>query len=272
MKIEKASNSLSIQRFTSSEAGGWSNSYLISGRSEAIVFDIFMLHSDAVHLAKEIEDSGKALKAVMISHAHPDHFMGTDAIVERFPNVPVLSTTNVIRDIKEDSPWMFSIIQKKWGAEAPKRVVIPEPITTNRVEIDGIELQVMEFPEGESKHLACLYIPSMKAFISGDVVDNGAHLYVAEKHIESWISRLDDLEMFAKDRVDIFYPGHGPSGDLSLIAKTREYLRDFKEAIECGDGKTAETHLLERYPDLHAKQFLTIFSIPAYFPPPTGNQ
>jgi hypothetical protein len=30
-----------------------------------------------------------------------------------------------------DSPWMFAIIQKKLGAEAPKRVVIPEPITTN---------------------------------------------------------------------------------------------------------------------------------------------
>jgi glyoxylase-like metal-dependent hydrolase (beta-lactamase superfamily II) len=271
MTVEKTLGSLSIQRFTSSEAGGWSNSYLISGKSEAIVFDIFMLHSDAVQLAKEIEASGKVLKAVMISHAHPDHFMGTDAIVERFPSVPVLSTANVIKDIMEDSPWMFSIIQKKWGAEAPKRVVIPEPITTGKFEIDGIELQVMEFPEGESKHLACLYIPSMRAFISGDVVDNGAHLYVAEKHMESWISRLDDIEMFAKDRIAVFYPGHGPSGDLSLIAKTREYLHDFQEAIKCGDAKTAEKQLLERYPDLHAKQFLTIFSIPAYFPPPTAK-
>jgi glyoxylase-like metal-dependent hydrolase (beta-lactamase superfamily II) len=271
MTVETAWASLSIQRFASSEAGGWSNSYLISGKSEAIVFDIFMLRSDAIQLAKEIEASGKTLKAVMISHAHPDHFMGTDAIVERFPNVPVLSTANVIKDIKEDSPWMFSIIQKKWGAEAPKRVVIPEPITASKIEIDGIELQVMEFPEGESKHLACLYIPSMKAFISGDVVDNGAHLYVAEKHMESWISRLDEIETFAKDRIAVFYPGHGPSGDLSLIAKTREYLRDFREAIECGDGKTAETQLLERYPDLHAKQFLTVFSIPAYFPPLTAK-
>lgn len=271
MTVESARAGLSIERFTSSEAGGWSNSYLIGGISEAIVFDICMLHSDAVQLAKTIESSGKTLKAVIISHAHPDHFMGTDAIVERFPNVPVLSTANVVEDIKVDSPWMFSIIQKKWGAEAPRRVVIPEPIASNRLEIDGIELQVMEFPEGESKHLACLYIPSMKALISGDVVDNGAHLYMAEKHMESWMSRLDEIETFAKERIAIFYPGHGPSGDLSLISKTREYLRDFREAIKCGDGIAAEKQLLEKYPDLHAKQFLTIFSIPAYFPPPAAK-
>ncbi len=35
--------SLSIQQFTSSEPGAWSNSYLIGGKSEAILFDVFML-------------------------------------------------------------------------------------------------------------------------------------------------------------------------------------------------------------------------------------
>ena len=43
---------LSIQSFTSSEPGAWSNSYLISGDSEAILFDVFMLHSDAKQIAK----------------------------------------------------------------------------------------------------------------------------------------------------------------------------------------------------------------------------
>jgi hypothetical protein len=42
--------SLSIQPFTSSEAGAWSNSYLITSGSAAILFDVFMLHSDAVRI------------------------------------------------------------------------------------------------------------------------------------------------------------------------------------------------------------------------------
>src|SRR5580704_5534656 len=88
--------SLSIQQFTSSEAGAWSNSYLISGKSEAILFDVFMLRSDARQIADGIAKSGKTLKSVMISHAHPDHFMGLDVITERFPEAQVVSTQNVV--------------------------------------------------------------------------------------------------------------------------------------------------------------------------------
>jgi len=54
--------SLAIQPFTSSEPGAWSNSYLIRGESEAIVFDVFMLRSDAAQVADGIKKSGQTLK------------------------------------------------------------------------------------------------------------------------------------------------------------------------------------------------------------------
>ena len=45
----------SVQRFTSSEAGAWSNAYLVSGGSEAILFDVCQLRSEAEKLAEMIE-------------------------------------------------------------------------------------------------------------------------------------------------------------------------------------------------------------------------
>jgi len=271
MKNERTTAGLSLARFISSEAGGWSNSYLVSGSSDAILFDVFMLRSDATKLAENIKRSGKQLKAVMISHAHPDHFMGTDVIADQFPDVPILSTADVIADIREDSPWMYSIIRSKMGTEAPKRVVIPQALDRASLEIDGVELKVMDFAEGESKHLAALYVPDMKLFVSGDMVYNGAHLYVAEKHISSWLLRLDEIEAFAKGRISVFYPGHGPSGDVSLIAQTRQYLRDFAEASKSADERTAEKMMLDKYPEHHARQFLTVFSMPAFYPPPAAR-
>ena len=118
--------SLSIQQFTSSEAGVWSSSYLISGESEAILFDVFMLRSDTKQIADGIVSSGKTLKTVLISHAHPDHFMGLEVITERFPYVKVVSTENVVNDIATDGPWMFSILQGKLGPAGPTRLVAPE--------------------------------------------------------------------------------------------------------------------------------------------------
>jgi glyoxylase-like metal-dependent hydrolase (beta-lactamase superfamily II) len=261
------STSLSIQSFTSSEPGAWSNSYLISGTSEAILFDVFMLHSNANQIADGIMKSGKTLRTVMISHAHPDHFMGLDVITERYPRAQVVSTQNVVADIKTDGPWMFSMLKEKLGPEGPTRLVVPDVLAEPALTIEGVKLAVVEFGEGESKHIAAVYIPELKALLSADLVYNQAHLYLQEKHLDSWLVRLDELEEFTKDRVTTIHPGHGKAAGLELIEQTRSYLHDFADAVKSGDAKTAEQRMLGKYPNYNVKQFLTAFSIPAYFPP-----
>ena len=247
MATQKAAiAALSIQRFTSSEPGAWSNSYLISGESEAILFDVFMLHSDATQIADRITKSGKTLKTVMISHAHPDHFMGLDVITEHFPHAQVVSTQNVVADITSDGPWIFSMLQGKLGPEGPTRLVIPEVLAEPVLNIECMQLEVVEFGEGESKHIAAVHIPSLKALLSADLVYNDAHLYLQERHLESWLTRLDELEVFAKDKILTIYPGHGSGAGLELIAHTREYLHDFVEAIKSGDAKTTEQRMLAK--------------------------
>lgn len=257
---------LSIQSFTSSEPGGWSNSYLITAGSEAILFDVFMLRADAAQLADAITKSGKTLKTIMVSHAHPDHFMGLDVIADRFPRARIVSTRNVVADIQADGPWMFSLLQSKLGPAGPKRLVIPEPLAEPVLSMEGADLEIVEFGEGESKHLASVHIPSLKALLSADLVYNNAHLYLQERHLESWLTRLDELEVFARNKISTIYPGHGSAAGLELIAQTRSYLHDFGEAVKSGDAKSVEQRMLAKYPEYRVRQFLTLFSIPAYFP------
>ena len=258
--------SLSIQRITSSEAGAWSNSYLVGGESEAILFDVFMFQSDAARAADEIVKSGKTLKTVMISHAHPDHFMGLDVITERFPEAQVVSTQNVVTDIRTDGPWMFSMLQEKLGPEGPRRLVVPESLAEPVLTLEGAKLKVVEFGEAESKHIAAVYIPGLKALLSADLVYNQAHLYLQEKHLDSWLVRLEELETFARGRVETIHPGHGETAGLELIGQTRAYLHDFADAIKSGDARTCGQQMLAKYPEYRVRQFLTAFSIPAYFP------
>jgi glyoxylase-like metal-dependent hydrolase (beta-lactamase superfamily II) len=266
MATPAVTESSAIQSFTSSEPGAWSNSYLISGRSEAILFDVFMLRSDAEQLADGIAKSGKSLKTVMVSHAHPDHFMGLEVITERFPKARVVSTQNVVADIRADGTWMLSMLQGKLGPEGPKHLVIPEALSQPALTVEDIKVDVVEFGECESKHIAAVYIPGSRSLLSADLVYNQAHLYLQERHLESWLARLDELEAFAKDRVTTIYPGHGEAAGLELIGQTREYLHDFAEAVRTGDATAAEQHLLAKYPHHHVKQFLSAFSIPAFFP------
>ncbi|MBV8148849.1 MAG: MBL fold metallo-hydrolase [Candidatus Eremiobacteraeota bacterium] len=264
---EKMIPPLTIHTFTSSEPGAWSNSYLIAGASAAVLFDVVMLRSDAERLADAIERSGKKLETALVSHAHPDHFLALDVIAGRFPKTRLASTADVVADIRADGPWMMRIVQQKFGADAATRLVVPESLSEPALRLEDQKLEIVEFGEGESKHIVCLHVPSLRALFCADLLYNNTHAYLQERHLESWLARLDELESFIESHdISIIYPGHGKPGGAELVEHTRQYLRDFSDAIRLGEAASAQQSMLAKYPEYHAKQFLTAFSIPAYFP------
>jgi hypothetical protein len=107
------------------------------------------------------------------------------------------------------------------------------------------------------------------AVIASDLIYNGAHLYLQEHNLEGWLARLDELEQLAANAgIQTLHPGHGPAGGPSVIQGTREYLHAFTEAVNTGTLQTAREALTSRCPDHKVQQFLTMFSLPAYFPVP----
>lgn len=264
----KAAPAVAVQRFSASEPGAWSNSYLLSAGRDALLFDVYQLRSDAHKLADAVEAAGKSLTKVWISHAHPDHFMQLDLILDRFPEVEVLTTPNVLADLKADGPWMFDLLKGKLGPEGPERLIEPASIDNNSLSLGGLEIEVVEFGPGEAKHHACLVLGDRHAIVASDLIYNGAHLYLQEHNLEGWLTRLDELEQLAEDRaLRTIHPGHGPAGGLSLLQGTREYLEAFARAVETGNAVSARDAIISQFPDHRVQQFLNGFSLPAYFPP-----
>src|SRR5262249_28545293 len=212
--------------------------------------------------------AGKKLGKVWISHAHPDHFLGLDVIVDRFPGVEVLTTPNVLEDLKADGPWMFDLLKEKLGPEAAERLIEPTPIKGWSLPLGKSTIEVVEFGAGEAKHHACFHLADRQAFVAADLIYNGAHLYLQEHNLEGWLTRLDEFERFADEHgIQTICPGHGPASGLSLIQSTREYLQGFASAVETGNADSARDAIMARFPDHRVPQFLTAFSLPAYFPP-----
>jgi glyoxylase-like metal-dependent hydrolase (beta-lactamase superfamily II) len=262
-----------VQRFSASEPGAWSNSYLLSDDQDALLFDVFQLRSDAKKLADAVDASGKRLTKVWISHAHPDHFLQLDLIVDRFPEVEVLTIPNVRDDLKTDGPWMFDLLTDKLGPEAPERLVEPSAIEDNCFTLGTQEIEVIEFGSGEAKHHACLVLADRQAILASDLIYNSAHVYLQEHNLEGWQARLGELEQLAADRgLRTIHPGHGSAGGLSLIQGTREYLEAFARAVQAGNAASARDAIMAQFPDHHVQQFLDVFSLPAYFPRAPATQ
>jgi len=180
----------------------------------------------------------------------------------------VLTTPNVLDDLRADGAWMFKLLKKKLGPEGPERLIEPSPVASDSLRLGARELEIVEFGPGEAKHHACLVLADRHAIVASDLVYNGAHLYLQEHNLEGWLGRLDELDQLVVQRgLRTIHPGHGPAGGLSLIEGTREYLQAFASAIGTENVDSAREAILSQFPDHHAQQFLDVFSLPAYFPP-----
>jgi glyoxylase-like metal-dependent hydrolase (beta-lactamase superfamily II) len=73
---------------------------LIYGERDAILVDTFLTVEQCNGLADAVVASGKALKAIYVTHAHGDHFFGLKALQHRFPNVQAPATPEAVAKMK----------------------------------------------------------------------------------------------------------------------------------------------------------------------------
>ena len=86
------------------------NSYIFSNGKSLIVMDVQRSTAEARKLAKVIRAKQLPLTYILISHGHPDHYIGINRLLKEFPNAKVVVAN---QDIKQDiigfSTWMESV-------------------------------------------------------------------------------------------------------------------------------------------------------------------
>lgn len=225
-------DALTFQVFIGQDFALANNAVLISGQREAVLVDTCLVLSDAARLVEMIRSSGKTLRAVYITHAHPDHYFGNGVIQEAFPSARIFARQGVI-DFMQEYRAKLVHWREMFGDEMPRELPMPEPLVGDRTLLEGKEIRFVDLPVSETVHATAFYVPSEKAVIVGDLVFSAIHHYMADtNHPDSWIEALNVVRRLGP--IERIFPGHGPAGGAELLDASEAWLRDYREVAKPG--------------------------------------
>ena len=244
-----------VSTHTASEANFGVNSYLVTGERDAFLVDAQFALAEAETVADLVASSGKRLRFVVISHGHPDHFLGLPAITARFPDAQVLATPAVIEQIRVAGPATLDLWRPALGDALARDVVLPQPLTTHSLLFEGEPVQVVELPAGESEAAVALLLPATGDLFAGDAVYSHVHSWLLENRPDGALAGIAALK--ALPGVRTVYPGHGPAAGPEVFDANEQYIRDFVEAsASSATPQEAAARMLERYPNHYAPMLL----------------
>ncbi len=209
------------------------NITLISGEKEAVLIDVPFSRADALRVAADVLDSGKTLKAILITHDHPDHFFGLDVLHSEFPDAEIIAAPVVVTDMTRSVPIKFERWSEQLGANAPRLPVIPAAMDSDTFLLEGYPLKVIGPMQGDHVRSTVIWDEGSRTLVAGDAIYNGMFVWLGEHTPDryvAWLGVLDQLEAMKPQRVIAGHTRPDLSNDNASIEWTRNYITYFAEA------------------------------------------
>jgi glyoxylase-like metal-dependent hydrolase (beta-lactamase superfamily II) len=213
------------------------NAYLVESASDVVAVDATLGLSDGRWLRARIDELGKPLAGVIVTHTHPDHYGAVTALVDS-SDVPVYAVGGVDDVIRRDDAEKERILRPMFGEEWPLKRAFPTRRVRDgeRVSIGNSSFRVVDVGPGESPHDSWWILESNAhtRVFAGDLVYNHMHAYLADGFAEQWLHNLARAKRELPADAELFV-GHGdPIRGPEMLDWQRDYLETFLEAVRSG--------------------------------------
>jgi len=236
------------------EDGEMTNAQLIETADQLILVDTLQLKTHADELRTYVDSLGKPLERVIITHIHPDHWMGAPS----FSGYPVYALEEVIGSINAMSDYFIgfhrSLHPDNTDEVIHKEKVVPTEILKEGIlEIGGVQLNFIKVVNTESLVNLIVEIPAEKVLLAQDLIYHKVYAYFGDRtsdgqySFDNWISALNNLK--TKGYLHVF-PGHGDPSDSSVFDEQIGYLQFVRKLVYDGlQGEELIGEIIAQYPD-----------------------
>jgi glyoxylase-like metal-dependent hydrolase (beta-lactamase superfamily II) len=222
-----------IHNYTSPPPGPV-NSWIIESKNGVVVIDTQRQLSEGKNVLEEAKKINKPILGVIITHPHPDHINGAEALLNGTANVPIYSTQSTFDIMKNDKGGLIALSKQILGNDYSNQTILPNNIVKSgkNITIDEITYNFEDIGPGEAGDMTLIYLPSQKILFTGDVVNNRMHPFLAEGRSSEWIKQIEYIMQNYSD-AEILFPGHGQSGPpKTLLDEQLNYINTFRSLVE----------------------------------------
>jgi glyoxylase-like metal-dependent hydrolase (beta-lactamase superfamily II) len=241
---EKLNNNLFVIHGPSDEPsvknqGFMNNPGIIIGKKGVIIVDPGSAYSVGKKVIKEVEKiTQKPIIAVFNTHIHGDHWLGNQAIIEKYPNAKIYAHPQMIIEAKngEGDNWVNLVATLTDGLTEDTIATYPTDATQH--------LQVINLGSEQFK----IHNPTITAHTNTDIMIehvNSKTLFLGDNGFVNRMGRFDNTSnmhnnikvlQYATDlALDYYVPGHGSSGNANHAVKPfLDYLLIVQSEVKKG--------------------------------------
>jgi len=254
------------------------NAYIVETRDALVIVDAMLGVTDGRAVRARADALGKPIAAVVVTHAHPDHYGGIAPLLDGL-DVPILSVAGVDAAIRRDDATKEQILRPMFGAEWPQRRTFPNRTVADGdvIQLGGATFRVVDLGPGESPHDSLWLLEAdgrTVAAFAGDLAYGHMHGYLADGFYEGWLRNIVRARALLGSDTTL-YIGHGEPGPAGpLLAWQERYVNSFIDAVRSipsvGESGTADdaaatervTQAMQRYLPGEDLLFLMQLSVP----------